>query len=181
MRLTEHLEERIQSLQETHRAERDTLEEKATLLSARRTEEATAAAAADAGAAAAALAEMEAAKVAEVRSAQRAAEATASAAAAAAAADAAAAEIAALKDGAAYLQERIDAIPQELRAAFEEELAEREGAVQEKVRGEVRVLEGGRGGVMGWDSESVGGWKGRVWRGLWRRFVGNIRRKEVWW
>lgn len=149
MQLTENLEERIQSLQETHRAERDALEEKATLLSARRTEEATAAAA-DAGAAAAALAEMEAAKVAEVRSAQRealrAAEATASAAAAAAAADAAAAEIAALKDGAAYLQERVDAIPEELRAAFEEELAEREGAVQEKVRGEVRVLEKGREG-----------------------------------
>ena len=135
--------------------ERDALEEKATLMSARRTEEATAAAA-DAGEAAAALAEMEVAKAAEVRSAKReaqlAAEATASAAAAAAAADAAAAEISILRDGTAHLKQRINAIPNELRAAFEEELAEREGTVREKVRGEVRVPKGaeraswGRGG-----------------------------------
>lgn len=159
----EDFEERLQRLQETNRVERDALEEKATLMSARRTEEATAAAA-EAGAAAAALAEMEVAKAAGVRSAQRealrAAEATASAAAAAAAADAAAAEISALKDCAAYLKERMNAIPNELRTAFEEELAEREGTVREKVRGEVRVLKGGPRGRHG-----VGGGIMRVLEG----------------
>ena len=141
----DNFEKRLQNLQETHLAERNVLEENASMC-ARRAEEATAAAdtavtaaaavAADEASAATALVKTKAAEVTEVREALRAAEAKA---------EAAAAEVSAQKEGAEYLKDRLKAIPEELRAAFEAELGEREGAVREKVRDEVRTRGGGAG------------------------------------